>query len=902
MDNFELLNTIRQQIIASPLDIEAYEDFFQLNRIIARDEFDNAVKPTFEDNLWLRRKLTEQIRKNEDANVTVEMYELLKRTYLYMAKDDFESYMIFLEWNRPPQERFYQPRAKVMKPLVEAIQALVDGELNELFLSMPPRVGKALANDTPILTPDGWKKHGDLKVGDKVFRPNGETAEIIHLNPKCQMTHRITMTDGSTFDCHENHEWRVWDRRFGKERVLETHELIGHLENGGTESKRGHRYNFQLLPNQPLVGIRNELPVKPYTFGAWLGDGNNIQPRINGDKNDRAIIDGIVSDGYSIKHVYTHATTGVITTDFGSELRKGLNSIGLCHYKDRRDKYIPEIYLTASLDQRLELLAGLLDTDGCLRKKEHRYDFTTSDEKLKDGVITLISTFGWRVSIKKIEPSISTSGIIGKKSYWAISFNPTFTIPCRLERKQLNEFSKQRRIAIKSIEPLTEYVEGNCITLDNFDGMYLAGDRLTPTHNTTMIMFLVTWLIGRDSEKSNLYSAFSDTITKALYNGVLEVLNDPSTYLWHEVFPMAIIASTNSQDETLNLDRKKRYPSLTARSLYGTLNGACDCNGFMIADDLIGGIEEALNKDRLTSAWSKVDNNLIPRCKESARMLWVGTRWSIADPTGRRLDALRNDRRFKNRKYRVINLPALNEYGGSNFNYDYGVGFSTEYYQQRKASFEHAGDEASWYAQYQGEPVERSGVLFEPAELKYFNGDLPDEEHLVRKLMAVDPAFGGGDFVAAPIAYQYDDGTVFIVDVVYSNAAKNFTQPLLAERIRKWEVGAAQFECNKSTAAFKEKVEDILHARNYKLNITYKSAPNNVSKEIRIFDKAPEIKEFYFLEGAKRSSEYEQFMQNVFSFQINGNNKHDDAPDSLAMLVEMMDGIGQNIKIMRRWF
>ena len=120
---------------------------------------------------------------------------------------------------------------------------------------------------------------------------------------------------------------------------------------------------------------------------------------------------------------------------------------------------------------------------------------------------------------------------------------------------------------------------------------------------TTMLMMFVTWLVGRDSEKSNLYSAYSDVITSAFYNGCLEIINDPATYLWHDVFPTAKVVSTNAKDETFNIDRKKRYPSLTCRSLYGTLNGACDCNGLLLSDDLIGGIEEALNKDRLASAW-----------------------------------------------------------------------------------------------------------------------------------------------------------------------------------------------------------------------------------------------------------------------------------------------------------
>lgn len=407
---------------------------------------------------------------------------------------------------------------------------------------------------------------------------------------------------------------------------------------------------------------------------------------------------------------------------------------------------------------------------------------------------------------------------------------------------------------------------------------------------TTMLMFYVTWLVGRDSEKSNLYSAYSDVITSAFYNGCLEVINDPTTYLWHDIFPSAKLVATNSKDETLNIDRKKRYPSLTCRSLYGTLNGACDCNGVLISDDLIGGIEEALNKDRLVAAWSKVDNNLIPRAKETAKILWCGTRWSLVDPTGLRMELLLNDDKFKNRRFEIINLPALNENDESNFEYDYGVGFSTDYYKMRRASFERNNDMASWEAQYMGKPIERSGALFDPADMKYYNGTLPDENP-IRIFMAVDPAFGGGDFVASPICYQYEDGRVFVHDVVFSDADKSITQPLIVSKMVLHKVNAADFEITKSTAAYKEKIEELLKEKNCRVNITSHSAPTNVAKEIRIRDKAPEIREMYFLESGKRSKEYELFMQNVFSFSITGKNKHDDAPDSLAQAVDMIRGV-----------
>lgn len=421
------------------------------------------------------------------------------------------------------------------------------------------------------------------------------------------------------------------------------------------------------------------------------------------------------------------------------------------------------------------------------------------------------------------------------------------------------------------------------------------------TGKTTMLMMFATWLLGREPERSNLYSAYSDIITSAFYTGCLEIINDPVTYLWHDVFPAARIVSTNAKDETLNIDRKKRYPSLTCRSLYGTLNGACDCNGLLMADDLIGGIEEALNQDRMISAWTKVDNNLIPRAKESAKILWCGTRWSMIDPAGLRMDLLLNDERFKDRRYEIINLPALDEHDESNFNYLFGVGFSTDYYHQRRASFERNNDMASWMAQYMGEPIERAGALFEPKYMQFYNGVLPDEEP-VRIFMAVDPAFGGGDFTSAPICYQYEDGSIYVHDIVFNDGDKRITQPLLVKKILEHQVQAAQFELNRSTASYKEDIEKELKERGYRLNITTRMPPNNIAKEYRIRDKAPEIRELYFREEGKRHKEYSQFMQNLYSFKIVGKNKNDDAADSMAQVVDMIYPSVGVINVVKRIF
>ena len=473
-------------------------------------------------------------------------------------------------------------------------------------------------------------------------------------------------------------------------------------------------------------------------------------------------------------------------------------------------------------------------------------------------------------------------------------FFDSYLLYLEINRKPEERFYQPRRRVLKRVVDALQKLAN-----DELDELFIS---MPPrVGKTTILMFFVTWLIGRKSEASNLYSAYSDTITKAFYNGVLEIINDPVTYLWHDVFPNAKVVQTNSQDETINIDRRKRYPSLTCRSLYGTLNGACDCNGFEISDDLIGGIEEALNKDRLISAWSKVDNNLLPRAKEKAKILWCGTRWSMVDPAGLRMELLENDERFKNRRYEIINLSALNEDDESQFDYDYSVGFSTEYYRMRRASFERNNDMASWQAQYMGEPIERDGALFSPGEFRYYNGVLPDEEP-DRVFMAVDPAFGGGDFVASPVCFQYGDD-IYVHDVVYDSGDKRITQPLLAQAVIKYNVAAMQIEANKSTEAYKDGVQDELKKQDRRINLTTKAAPSDKAKYQRIFDKAPDIREhMIFRESGKRSKAYSLFMQNVFSYKMFAKNKNDDAPDSLAMAMDMVRGSTMRTQVFKRLF
>ena len=451
----------------------------------------------------------------------------------------------------------------------------------------------------------------------------------------------------------------------------------------------------------------------------------------------------------------------------------------------------------------------------------------------------------------------------------------------------------------KKLLPVAEALQS--LEDDELDELFLS---MPPrVGKTTLVLFFMLWIILRDSERSNLYCSYTDSVVDVFYKGLLEILCDPVTYLWKEVFPGCCVASTNAKDKLLNIDREKRYASFTGRSLYGTLNGACDCRGYEIADDLISGIEEAMNKDRLASAWMKVENNYLPRgVGDKIKHLWIGTRWSLVDPQGMRVELLMNEPKFASIRWKQINVPALNEDDESNFDYAFGVGFTTEQYQQRRASFERNNDLASWLSQYQGEPIERDGAVFCPEDLRFFNGVLPSGDP-DRIFMAVDPAWGGGDFVASPVCVQFDRD-IYVVDVIYDNGDKKVTQPRIVDTVIRYQVAAVRVEATKMTAEYAEGIDEELKNRNHRINVekTTKHYTGN-GKEQRIFDKAPDIREhMIFLEEGHRSKEYELFMQNVYSFSINGKNKHDDAPDSLAMAINMAFYGGNEMVVMKRMF
>lgn len=831
--------------------------------------------------------LEEWAQKNkQEVKLINQYYELL----MLEAPHKVDSYKLYIEKDRRRQDRFYEPRRKTLIKISDAIQKLENNELDILFLHQPPRTGKLLADDTPVFTADGWKNHGDLIVGDKVIGSDGKYTEIVKIHPKNVANMKVTLSNGEVFYCHENHEWTVYNRSAQSWHTYETHDMVSKVNI--KEKKNGkirNRSNLYLPMRCAIQGTEKKFDLHPYVLGAWLGDGTSTKPWITDPQSDYAIIQKIIDCGYDLRKTYTHKTTGVKSFVFDKKLANDLQKYGMCHWHKTTDKYIPEEYLTASYEQRLELLAGLLDTDGTLTRKENRYHFSTTSPKLLDNVNTLVNSFGWRTCVTEYEPHTSSFGIVGKKICWVISFNPTVQIPCVLERKILHKFSKQHRVSILSIEPCEEK-QGNCITVSNTDGLYAVGKTMQLTHNSGDITMDVSWHCARDTEKSNLYVTYKEGLGGAFLDGVKEIYEDPVTYRFADVFPTVKIVDTDAKNNKLDLNRKKKYKSLSGKGLESGLNGEYDATGWLVIDDPLEGVQDVLSKEVLKRKQTIFDNNVLSRKKENCKLILLGTLWATNDLYGNYLEFL--EMHETGLRYDIIKIPALNDKDESNFEYEYGVGYSTQYFITTRAKFEMNNDMAGWNAQYQQTPIDRDGTVFNPDQMRFYK-TLPDKKPL-KVIAHCDCALGGEDFLAFPVVYffEMDNGEIegYVEDVVYDNSEKHITQPQVVSKIKKHKIRNCHFESNQGGEGYKDDIERLVKEdKEYKepLNITSSWAPSDKSKIQRIWDNAQDIRMLHFKDTMLQDKQYRMFMQNVYSFStIQSKRKHDDAPDSLAGLIE----------------
>lgn len=426
--------------------------------------------------------------------------------------------------------------------------------------------------------------------------------------------------------------------------------------------------------------------------------------------------------------------------------------------------------------------------------------------------------------------------------------------------------------------------------LEDGDLDFLSVSMPPRTGKSTLGCFFMTWLMGRYPDMANVMSGHSDKLTNSFYREVYSILSDPE-YLWTDVFPYHSIGNTDAKNESIDINKRRRYPTLTCRSIGGTLTGAVEAAKCLYCDDLIEDLEESLNPERLQNKYDAYANQLLDRMKEGAYQIMIGTRWSVLDVQGR------IEKQFAdNPRYRFRVIPALDDNGESNFDYPYGLGFSTAYFLKMKDSI----DDATWCAKYMGKPYVREGLLFPTDELNYYNGSLPDGDP-DRIVAAIDIAWGGGDSLSMPIGYVYGD-TCYIHDVVFNAANKEITRPVVVGKLKMHMPHMTRGEANNGGDEYCDKVDEMLKSDGIRINISHRKAPSTQSKLARIIQVAPEIKKFVYRDYKNSDGEYRKFMDELTTFVVTGKNPHDDAPDSLAMLANLIYYGHYGVEVFKRPF
>lgn len=403
------------------------------------------------------------------------------------------------------------------------------------------------------------------------------------------------------------------------------------------------------------------------------------------------------------------------------------------------------------------------------------------------------------------------------------------------------------------------------------------------TGKSTLGILAMTWVIGMDWEKPSLMTGYGSQLTHSFYMGVKSIIED-NEYAYASIFPHVKMVRSDGKDGILDYrgDGKanpRRIPTLQCISIEGAVTGRGRCENLLYSDDLVNGIEEGLNRDRLESKWMKYVNDFRSRAKKNYVELIIGTRWSLHDPIGK-LRAKYGD----NPKYKFIEIPALNEEGESNFDYTFNVGFDTQYYND----LQDVMDEISFMCQCQQTPIERDGLSFAESTLtRYFTLPKGEPDNVTA---FCDVAFGGGDFVSFPVINWYgEDG--YVVDVVFDKRHYKLTEPRVKACIVNNKVQSALFEANNGGEFYANDIAALMKNETHKCNITSKKASSAKSKLGRIIQYKPDITELYFKDKTmyKTNDDYGKFMLNLTTFvEVISKNSHDDAPDSLAGAMSMV--------------
>lgn len=601
----------------------------------------------------------------------------------------------------------------------------------QLIFCMPPRHGKCVAHDQPILTPDGWRTHGDIKPGDYVFGPDGEPTRVLEVSAEVAEVVPVHLSNGEVIYTHLNHDWTVWDRASRQWRTLETHEIKARKLRVGPEG-RGGRYVLQLPDAGPLQFPKRDLAMEPYALGVWLGNGRSDSPLTAHAAWDECVPRAIEALGYHITRLYTQADTGVLYALFGdngapSRFRSELKALGLID-----NKHIPEEYLRASIDQRLELMAGLVDSDGNVERSTGRVRYSTTSEALRDGVFDLATGLGFRPYITETEPCVSSSGIKGQKTVYQVCFQPNMPIPSRVPRKAITKFAVRRRIAITHIGDIT-FKRARSICVGRADGLYVVGRQCVVTKNTELATKrFAAWYSGRHPSHDVIVAAASDLLASDFGGDTRAIMTSPQ---FKQVFPAHKLRKGGTAKDNIQTEQGGR---MVFAGRGGTINGRGA--NLLIMDDIFKDAQEAASQTIRDQAWEWMVKVALWRRMGRKLTCLTMTRWHSDDVIGRLTDPENPKYNAQEAaKWKIIRLPGIAEEDDP-LGRAPGEALWPERYSADYLMAGQRRDPLGFAALIQQRPTVADGILFRRENIqRYDPSDLPDN---LRYYCASDHAVG----------------------------------------------------------------------------------------------------------------------------------------------------------------
>ena len=472
-----------------------------------------------------------------------------------------------------------------------------------------------------------------------------------------------------------------------------------------------------------------------------------------------------------------------------------------------------------------------------------------------------------------------------------LKFDAPFDFDCAIryaefDREPKAKFYEPRRKQLLPVAQAMQRLEERKIKL--------LGVMMPPgVGKTTMEEMFVVWSGLRHPDKAILIGSHSHGILQGMYEEFLRMLDATGEYLWRDIFPAVKIVGKSARLLQIDLGRRKKYTTIEFGAKGEDMTGKVRATNLLCLDDLVSGSEEAYNKTRLENLWHKTYNTDYAQRKQGDDVveLVVGTPWSLYDHLGR-LEAIYQD----NPQFEFIHLPALNENEESNFDYPYGLGYTTEDLLRLRELME----PSAWNALYMTRPIESEGVLYNADELRrYF--ELPDTEP--DAILAVcDTKTTGKDYCVLPIVYQF--GTDFYVeDVVCENFAPDVVENSVVQMLCKHNPQMARFESNVAGGKMAQVVQERIKEQGCRTKITTKWTQAN--KETKIQMESPWVKQHCLFKDdsvlkGEEFREYRQMLQQLTSYSMAGKNLHDDVPDAFAQLSQFVQSFAGNKVVVRR--